>query len=200
MIRNKKLILSLMSFIAFLFILIIVVNGTPSIDYSVSSGINKLRNPIMDGFFIFLGNFSREIMIGFALIAALILYNGKRKKESWILLFSLILGYVFEQAIKFSVQRVRPLMQLIQEIDYSFPSGHAIFSIILFSMLIYFFKDEIKNKTTRLIFILINIFLILLIGFSRIYLNVHSFTDVIGGYALGFAVANFVLYLAELRN
>ncbi len=189
-----------MAFIMFLFILIIIVNGTPQVDYSVSSGINKLRNPVMDGFFIFLGNYSREIMIGFALIAVLILYMGKRKKESWILLFSLILGYVFEQAIKFTVHRARPGMQLVQEIDYGFPSGHAIFSIILFSLLIYFFKDEIRNKRARLVFIFANIFLILLIGFSRIYLNIHWFTDVIAGYLVGFAIVNFVLYLVELRN
>ena len=118
--------------------------------------------------------------------------------QSLILISTLMIGYIFEKIIKSLVQRDRPLSQLIQETSYSFPSGHAVFSMILFSMLIYFYKDEIKNNTRKIIFILSGVFLILLVGFSRIYLGVHWFTDVIGGYALGFFLFNLgVLFLEK---
>ncbi|MCA9495893.1 MAG: phosphatase PAP2 family protein, partial [Nanoarchaeota archaeon] len=51
-----------------------------------------------------------------------------------------------------------------------FPSGHATMAIIFFSLLLYSFKDDIKKKSLKYIFIISNIVIFLLIGTSRIYL------------------------------
>ena len=91
-------------------------------------------------------------------------------------------------------------MDIIQSMDYSFPSGHAIYSVILFSLLIYFYKDRIKNKTMKIFFILINVLIILFVGFSRIYVRAHWFTDVIGGYATGFFIMTVILWIFELKS
>ena len=194
--KNSKLILSLSSLTIFLITLILVTVKTPSIDNWISQNIKFLWGPF-NGFFIFLGNYSRDIMILLALIFAGFLYLRKRKKESVTLILGLSIGYILEEIIKILIQRTRPAMQLVTETDYSFPSGHSIFSIILFSLIIYFYKDEIKNKTLKILFIIANILVIILIGFSRIYLNVHWFTDVVGGYAIGFFVANLLLFILK---
>ena len=195
--KNLRLILSLISFIIFLFILVIILNKTLLIDSLISQNIHFLWGSL-NNFFIFLGNYLMYILIFLALISAAILYLNRRKKLSFILIFSLLVGYILEEIIKFVIQKERPLGQLVIEQGYGFPSGHSIFSIILFSLLIYFFKDEIKNKVLRILFISLNVFLILLTGFSRIYLNVHWFTDVIGGYALGFFIFNLILFAFKL--
>ncbi|HUW43805.1 MAG TPA: phosphatase PAP2 family protein [Bacillota bacterium] len=162
-----------------------------------SWGMVSSQIPLLNEIFVFLGHYFWSILIGIALIAIFILYIQKRKKESLILLSALILGYVLEQVIKFVIQRPRPTQQLIQEVGYSFPSGHSIFAIILFSLLIYFYKDRIKNSLLKIIFISINVFLILLVGLSRIYINVHWFSDVIGGYAIGFFVVYLISWIFE---
>jgi undecaprenyl-diphosphatase len=198
--KEHRIILSLVSLAVFALILIIVLLRKISFDYSVSNLVQKIWSPAVNGFFIFLGNYSEAIMIGIAIIAVSLFYLQKRKMQSLILVFSLGLGYILKNLIKAVVQRDRPLMQLVQETDYSFPSGHALLSIILFSLIIYFYKDDIKNKTGRIIFIAAGIFLILLIGLSRIYLNVHWFTDVIGGYALGFFVVNLGLLFLKKKK
>lgn len=197
--RNSKLILSLISLGIFLLILILVSIKTPSIDYWISEKIKTLWS-LLNSFFVFIGNYSKVILIGIALISSGILYLQKRKKASFILISSLLIGYILEAVINAIVQRARPAMQLISKTDYSFPSGHAIFSIILFSLLIYFYKDKINNKTLKFVFIFINVLLILLIGFSRIYLNVHWFTDIIGGYALGFFIINLILFFMNFTS
>lgn len=197
---NKKQItgLSLVSLFVFALILIFVLLGKTSLDYSISSSILKIQTPSLSPFFIFLGNYSEGIMTAMALFFGVVLYLKKRKKQSFVLIFSLCFGYAIKEIIKSVVQRERPLNQLLQETGYSFPSGHAVFSVILFSMLIYFYKDEIKNKAGKILLIAGGIFLIILIGFSRIYLNVHWFTDVIGGYALGFFLFNLgILFLKK---
>jgi undecaprenyl-diphosphatase len=94
-------------------------------------------------------------------------------------------GLLLETLIKLIVQRARPENSLITETGFSFPSGHATMSLILFTLLLLTFKNDIKNNALKWVFIVCNITLILLIGLSRIYLNVHWFSDVIGGFALG---------------
>jgi len=199
--KKRILILSLISLFVFILTFVFAISGKISVDYSISNSIAKIWSSPTNGFFIFLGKYSLSIMIGIAIVISIFLYLQKRKKQSLIFVFTLMTGYILEKSIKLIVQRDRPLSQLFHETGYSFPSGHTVFSIILFSMLIYFYKDEIKNKAAKYFFVAVNVFLILLVGFSRIYLNVHWFTDVVGGYALGFFLTSLgVLWLKKIHK
>jgi undecaprenyl-diphosphatase len=194
--KKYNLILSLVSLFIFMGILIIIFFGKNYLDFSINNSIWQIQNFYANLFFIFLGKYSETIMIILALFFIALLYLKKEKLHSLILSLSLMTGYLIKEIIKLMVQRERPLNQLVQETGYSFPSGSATISMILFSMLIYFYKDKIKNKKLKFLFIGFNLFLILLFGFSRIYLNAHWFTDVVGGYALGFFLFNlYILFL-----
>jgi len=94
-------------------------------------------------------------------------------------------GLLFEVLTKVIIHRARPENALIEVSGYSFPSGHATMAIIFFSLLLYSFKDDIKNKALKNIFIASNIIFFLIIGLSRVYLNVHWFSDVLAGFGLG---------------
>jgi len=52
--------------------------------------------------------------------------------------------------------------------------------------LIWYAATYIKNKRFQYLIILLLFFLILLIGYSRIYLRVHYTTDVIAGYCFSY--------------
>ena len=54
-----------------------------------------------------------------------------------------------------------------------------------YGFLIYLIHNFVKNKKVKNILTIILIINILLIGFTRIYLGVHYFTDVVGGFLLG---------------
>jgi undecaprenyl-diphosphatase len=185
--------LAFTSSLIFLMILMVVFIGSLGIDSSVSSLAVSIQGSSFDQFFIFLGHYSRTILIGIALVFFLALYLKKRRKESLVLFVSLLLGALLETLIKEIVQRSRPVIQLVSETSYGFPSGHSVFAVILFSLLIYFYKERIKSKFFRIFFISLNVLLILLVGFSRIYINVHWLTDVIGGLVLGLAILWFSL-------
>jgi undecaprenyl-diphosphatase len=191
--KNSKLIYGFVSALIFLMILILVVIGSPGIDSVVSSWAVSVQGSSFDQFFIFLGHYSQAILIGLSLVVLFLLYIKRKKKESLILVISLASGYILEQIIKLIVQRPRPLIQLVAETSYGFPSGHSIFATILFFMVIYFYKEKIKSRFFKIFFISLNVLLILLVGFSRIYINVHWLTDIIGGFALGFAILWFSL-------
>ena len=70
------------------------------------------------------------------------------------------------------------------ESGYSFPSGHAMLSVLFYGMAAYLlargltWKGQVRLGVTAFT-------LSLLIGFSRIFLGVHYLTDVLGGWAAG---------------
>ena len=81
------------------------------------------------------------------------------------------------------------------ETGFSFPSQHAVMAIIFFSLIIFLFAEKIKNNFLKYLFIGANIILILLIGFSRIYLKVHYFSDSLAGLALGLFWLTFLILI-----
>lgn len=80
----------------------------------------------------------------------------------------------------------------------SFPSGHAVTSVIVFGTLAYLIVRLEPTVRMRRWTIAIAVFLILLIGTSRVYLGVHYPTDVLAGYLAGFVWATFAAFTIEV--
>lgn len=130
-----------------------------------------------------LGN--KYIIALFSVIVLIFLVYKKPYLKTEIFILTMGSAVILSQILKYLIQRTRPIEMLIEKTTYSFPSGHATLAVAFFGMLIYLFTNKIKNKTLRYSFIIGNVLLILIIGFSRIYLNVHWLTDVLAGYVLG---------------
>ncbi|MBI2103186.1 phosphatase PAP2 family protein [Candidatus Woesearchaeota archaeon] len=119
---------------------------------------------------IFITLFSASILLYF--------YLHHRNKEIISYVLTLFPGVAIGFLIKNIVQRVRP--ENLLEMDYSFPSLHATGSVLLYGWLAFHYWKQGKEKKAYLLFSLP-----LLIGLSRLYLGVHWFSDVIGGFLLG---------------
>ncbi|MFA5953459.1 MAG: phosphatase PAP2 family protein [Candidatus Pacearchaeota archaeon] len=159
-----------------------------NLDILINSKIPEIWNPSLNKFMLFITHMGGGLFIVTLSFLIIIYLFYKKKYSKLILLFIGIAGgIILRTLIKISVKRIRPENSLVSETGYSFPSGHALLSIIFFLLLIYIFKDEIKIKSLKIIFITINIILILFVSFSRIYLNVHWFSDVFGGILIGIA-------------
>jgi len=175
--------------VIFLATLILIIAGTPRIDNLISDKINSFSPDYSAGFFFNFNFYLGWILLGIAVCTFLILIFQNRRRDSFILLASLVFGYILGNLIKFAVQRARPSLSFVQEMGYSFPSNHVLFATILFFLLIYFFAENIKNNFLKNLFIFVNFLFVLFTGFSRIFLNVHWFTDVVGGFVLGIIIA-----------
>jgi membrane-associated phospholipid phosphatase len=74
---------------------------------------------------------------------------------------------------------------LLIETSYSFPSGHAMESLVAYAMLAYFAVLALRTWEARVGVVCGAALLVVLIGFSRMYLGVHYLSDVLAGYAAG---------------
>jgi len=92
--------------------------------------------------------------------------------------------------------RQRPLIPLLKPaLGYSFPSGHSMMSFSFYGLLIYLTYKYVGNKVLKYLLIGCLIILILLIGFSRIYLRVHYASDVLAGFSVGIVWLVFSIWL-----
>ncbi len=88
--------------------------------------------------------------------------------------------------MKFFLQRERPLVPLIAKVHgYSFPSGHTFTSVTFYGIIAYIIYKNVKNKILKTLLITLCIILILLVGYSRVYLRLHYASDVIAAFCLG---------------
>ena len=151
-------------------------------------------------------NFGGAIILG--LITILILILIKNKKIGLSVLINLCSVTVLNLVLKSILQRPRPNeYRIINETGYSFPSGHSMISMAFYGFIIYLIYKNIKNKYLKWISIILLSILILMIGFSRIYLGVHYVSDVLAGFLFSFSylivyikIINKCLFIEEVSN
>ena len=133
----------------------------------------------------------------FYVLLVVVLMFLKDKKELLIGIH-LLIGQGINRLIKYIIKRPRPPqgLHLVKETNYSFPSGHSMSAMIGYGLLIIeVYQSSLKYK--KLIMTLLAM-MILLIGLSRIYLGVHYFSDVIGGFLLSLSYLLFIYYNTSL--
>jgi len=94
-------------------------------------------------------------------------------------------SFLLNQYLKNNFGRLRPETAFYFQSGYSFPSGHAMIGGAFYGVLIYLIWKHIRNIWLRLLLSLSLIIWVLLISYSRIYLNVRYATDVIAGLSAG---------------
>lgn len=168
-------------------------------DAILNKQIFAIASPLLDKMMIILSYLTGPDLFLFVplLIIGILIYK-KRYAQSLLMFLSIGIGNLLSTLVKALVERPRPVEAMMQYDNFSFPSYHAMMSMILFSMIIYLFKDGIKNKFWRYLFVTANVLAILIIGFDRMYLHVHYFSDVLAGFALGLFWVTLLILIFKL--
>lgn len=169
------------------------------IDKVIPEFIYTLRTPLLNSIMAGISFFGNELLLAAAFVFVLLLIVKKHIKDAVIFLIILFSGFYFNLVLKEIYMRPRPdLMPLAQELTYSFPSGHSMNSILFYSLISYFIFRNSRNKKIEKAATIISAFLILGIGFSRIYLGVHYPSDVLAGFIAGLFYFSLVVLVERI--
>jgi undecaprenyl-diphosphatase len=131
---------------------------------------------------------------------ALALWRIRGGKEAIFFALAGIISTI-HVAIKFLIQRPRPLASLVEifsiETSQGYPSGHAFTSILILGFLLYLVLTSVSQRSLRIISLVFFSLLILLVVASRVFLGVHWTTDVLGGYIIGGFFLTGLIWLYE---
>ncbi|MBY0124080.1 phosphatase PAP2 family protein [Bacillus sp. S/N-304-OC-R1] len=164
---------------------------------NIIQGLISERNTEIMKAFTFLGSSKSIILISIITIMLMIIY--KKRWEVFFFILAIIGSALFNLLLKWIFHRARPVIHpIIQEKGYSFPSGHAMMSFVLYGMLTYFLILFYEKKTAKIMTFIMFFILVLFIGISRIYLGVHYPSDVLAGYSAGGAWLTMCLILLKL--
>lgn len=139
-------------------------------DTYFSSLVLSYSTPFLDKIFM---SVTAIGSVFFWLLIVVLLWIQKNKKLSFLLFFGLVIDIILVAFLKFGVSRQRP-EGIVNTVGSSFPSGHSSRSFLAATILTHY---------TSLIYILA-----FLVAFSRIYLGVHYFSDVLFGSLIGVGI------------
>jgi membrane protein DedA with SNARE-associated domain/membrane-associated phospholipid phosphatase len=128
---------------------------------------------------------------GLTVLCAAALAARRRWAELAVLLAGMTLTSVGFHEIKDAVDRPRPQEGLVETSGSSFPSGHAAHSVLYLWLAVTIVLRLRPGMARKTAVVLTGLALTILVGLSRVYLNVHYFSDVSAGWALGAACFSF---------
>lgn len=96
-------------------------------------------------------------------------------------------GTLLNYGLKSLFHRGRPeySSEFMHHLSYSFPSGHAMDSLVVYGFLAFLILERTTAPVKRRLIVAGAAVLIVAIGFSRMYLGVHYLSDVVGGFLAG---------------
>ena len=133
-------------------------------------------------------------------VALLLLILKQCYPEAKIFAIDCAGGVILSYGLKSVFGKTRPDLwqSAIEEVSFSYPSGHALGSTVLYGFLAYLFATRYPQFSWLIYFAVV--LLIGAIGLSRLYLGVHWPTDIIGGYGIGFLWLTFCITMLKLQK
>jgi membrane-associated phospholipid phosphatase len=172
--------------------------STTQVDNAVSAWFVGHQNPaIYKLAFVATWIGSPAVMVLVAIAAGVWFYGRSGRRKAGVVVAAPAVGGLLSGIIKILYGRVRPSgAALLNERTYSFPSGHAATSAAVMVSLCYVLaRERMISWPTAMV---LGGSVPLIVGLTRLYLNVHWFTDVIGGWTVGLFVAALCAALYEL--
>ncbi len=121
----------------------------------------------------------------------LCVYAWRSQLKHWIstILLTVYGGMILNFLLKGVFQRARPRFNdpILTLTSYSFPSGHTMMATVLYGVLGALIISQVRNWIWRALAVVSAVIMIVLVGFSRIYLGAHYLSDVLGAMAEGVA-------------
>ncbi|MGQ3541242.1 phosphatase PAP2 family protein [Bacillus cereus] len=174
--------------------------GVTVMDTYVRGLVRGLQTESSLTFFSYFTKLGSAIGIVATLVISLLVFLKKRYYAAMIVYpMGILITHLVNKGIKEIVKRERPsLNEALDALGYSFPSGHAMLSIMTFGFLTYIIAANLKSVAGKCVTTILMGIVILSIGLSRVILNVHYPTDILAGYCVGGILLIIAIYYHRL--
>lgn len=155
----------------------------------------SMRSPMADVFFsgVTWGG-TAFILAPISLIAAWYLWERRGRRVVVPVVLAPVIAPSLTGMLKLAVGRDRPTGAMVRAMGSSFPSGHTTAATAVALSLVYILvREELAPNAL----IAVAVAYALLVGASRVYLGAHWSSDVLGGWAVGTAIAGACAVLYE---
>jgi membrane-associated phospholipid phosphatase len=154
------------------------------VDNAVTSWLQVHGTETGEAIFVGVSYIGAQVLTVVLLVLAITLIVRRDWRRLAVLAVTCGGGALLNGAMKLVFHRERPAYaEEFHLTTWSFPSGHAMDSLIVYGLLAYWLGTKWPEKS-RLIYIGAAL-LIGAIGYARIYLGVHYLSDVIAGFSAG---------------
>ena len=196
--KKIKWVIFVIAILIFSFLAYFVLEGkTGEFDSFIYKIVTFNKTDFISDFYKFITNFASGIMVGIISLVFLIIFRNKR--YGGFIFLNVFNIFVLNFLLKLLFMRDRPYeLMIIDEVGYSFPSGHAMAAFGFYGFIIYLLWHFNLAKSAKIIFSVLLGVLIILIGVSRIYLGVHYASDVLAGYMV--SLAYLILYITCVKK
>jgi len=170
-------------------------------DEAILLWIHQFANPGLDRLMLLITHLANpEVAIPLTGITVGLLLWRRYFQEAQIFLIACLGGTILNVGLKLLFSRVRPELwpRLITETSFSFPSGHALGSVVLYGMIGYLLAQHYLHWSRAIYGLALSI--IAAISLSRLYLGVHWPTDILAGWSIGFVWVMICIALLRLRR
>lgn len=133
-----------------------------------------------------------------SIVVASFLFIKNHKDQSLLLLAAVGGNALFVAIIKTLTHVARPENQLLYSSGFSYPSGHVTGVIIFVGLITYYaWLNWSDRKQVKLLSLVGFGLVVAFVSFDRLYLNVHWFSDVVGGCLFGAFWLSFCVMVYE---
>lgn len=163
--------------------------------------LHQFANPNLDNLMLFITNLANpSTVVIVAAVTVLLLWWQRYREEANFFVIACLGALILNTGLKLFFSKPRPELwhQLISEKSFSFPSGHALGSMVLYGFIAYDLATHYPHFA-KFIYSL-TVILIAAIGISRLYLGVHWPTDIIAGSGVGFLWLMICITMLKLQK
>ena len=170
-------------------------------DETILLHIHSIANPVLDRAMLFITSIGDpRIVVPLTGIVFVALLVKRHRLAATFFAIDAMGGAALSYFLKLAFSKPRPQLwtSAIEETTFSYPSGHALGSVVIYGFLSYVFA-RLYPRFAGAIYAFAA-FMILSIGFSRLYLGVHWPTDILAGYGIGFLWITACISLLRLQS
>jgi undecaprenyl-diphosphatase len=158
-----------------------------NLDLYLFHWLQGLRSPLGDRLLIVVTEIGDGwLLYSFTALLSLWLLARKRWRAALHWLITVACVGLLTEALKLYTAVERPPMLNSEQMSYAFPSAHASLSVAVFGFLAVIVARELRSNWHWVPYSMA-VFMVVAIGFSRLYLGVHWLSDVLAGWSLGLA-------------